>query len=73
MAKLLLLMEDVQFCKIIYFKKYKMSVFIIAEIGINHNGSLVEAKKMLDSDEYPQGSKNCETCQYLKKRWDVTN
>ena len=30
-------------------------------------------KQMLERDEYPQGSKNCETCQYLKKRWDVNH
>ena len=48
----------------------------LVELQCNDNWvdtTLVEAKKMLESDEYPQGSKNCETCQYLKKRWDVSN
>ena len=35
--------------------------------------TLVKAKALLESDEYPQGSKTCDTCQYLKKRWEVTN
>ena len=33
----------------------------------------IKAKDLLESDQYPQGSKNCDTCQYLKKRWDVNN
>ena len=43
----LLLMEDVQFYKKNLLKKLKMSVFIIAEIGINHNGDLNIAKKLI--------------------------
>ncbi len=49
MAQPLLLMEDVQFCKNIYLNKLKMSVFIIAEIGINHNGDINLAKEMIDN------------------------
>ena len=32
---------------------------------------IIEAKKLYDKDEMPSGSKNCGTCQYLKKRWHV--
>ena len=35
--------------------------------------TLVKAKELLERDEYPQGSINCNTCQYLKKRWEVNN
>ena len=35
--------------------------------------TIIKAKEMLESDEYPQGSVNCDTCQYLKKRWKATN
>ena len=48
----------------------------LVELQCNDNwvdATLVDAKQMLERDEYPQGSKNCETCQYLKKRWDVNN
>ena len=48
----------------------------LVELQCNDNWvdtTLVDAKQMLERDEYPQGSKNCETCQYLKKRWDVNN
>ena len=30
--------------------------------------TIIKAKELLESDEYPQGSINCDTCQYLKKR-----
>ena len=33
--------------------------------------AVVSACKLLSSDEYPPASKNCDTCQYLKKRWDI--
>ena len=33
--------------------------------------TLIEAKELLERDEYAQGSTNCDTCQYLKKRWNV--
>ena len=32
---------------------------------------IIEAKKVYDKDEMPNGSKYCGTCQYLKKRWHV--
>ena len=34
---------------------------------------IIEAKSLLERDTIPGGSKYCETCQYLKKRWDVYN
>ena len=34
--------------------------------------TITEAKKLLDQDSYPQGSFNCDTCRYLKKRWHVS-
>ena len=33
--------------------------------------AILSACKLLASDEYPPASKNCDTCQYLKKRWDI--
>ncbi len=32
---------------------------------------IIEAKNLYDKEEMPGGSRNCETCQYLKKRWHV--
>jgi len=29
-------------------------------------------KNLMDKDIYPEGSFGCETCRYLKKRWDVS-
>ena len=49
--------------------------------GINQNllinpGSTIktisEAKNLMDQDIYPDGSFGCDTCRYLKKRWDVS-
>ena len=34
--------------------------------------TIIEAKKLLERDSYPQGSFNCDTCRYLKKRWHVS-
>ena len=34
--------------------------------------TIIEAKKLFDQDSYPQGSFNCDTCRYLKKRWHVS-
>lgn len=31
---------------------------------------IIEAKNLLIGDSIPSGSKYCDTCQYLKKRWD---
>ena len=33
--------------------------------------AVINAKKLLESDEFPGGSLSCENCQYLKKRWAV--
>ncbi len=33
--------------------------------------TVIKAKELLDSDTFPNGSRTCDTCQYLKKRWDV--
>ena len=34
--------------------------------------AIVNAKNLLENDRMPQGSSSCENCQYLKKRWDVS-
>ena len=34
--------------------------------------AIVNAKNLLENDSMPQGSTSCENCQYLKKRWDVS-
>ena len=34
--------------------------------------SISEAKNLMDQDIYPDGSFGCDTCRYLKKRWDVS-
>ena len=34
---------------------------------------VIEAVRQLSHDEIPTGKKYCNTCQYLKKRWDVYN
>ena len=31
-----------------------------------------ESKYLMDQDIYPDGSFGCDTCRYLKKRWDVS-
>ena len=33
---------------------------------------IIEAVNALNIDEIPNGSKSCDTCQYLKKRWQVS-
>ena len=33
--------------------------------------AILNAKTLLEQDELPRGSKRCDTCQYLKKRWSV--
>ena len=33
----------------------------------------LDKQKMMDNDKIPKGSFKCDTCQYLKKRWDVSN
>jgi len=46
----------------------------LVELECNDNWvsqTLIEAKELLERDEYPQGSSSCDTCQYLKKRWNV--
>ena len=34
--------------------------------------AIVNAKNLLENDSMPKGSSSCENCQYLKKRWDVS-
>ena len=34
--------------------------------------TISEAKNLMDQDIYPDGSFGCDTCRYLKKRWDVS-
>ena len=34
--------------------------------------TISEAKNLMDQDIYPDGSFACDTCRYLKKRWDVS-
>ena len=34
--------------------------------------AISDAKNLMDKDIYPEGSFGCETCRYLKKRWDVS-
>ena len=46
-------------------------------IKLNCNDSWVsktisDAKHLMDQDIYPDGSFGCDTCRYLKKRWDVS-
>ena len=33
---------------------------------------IIEAVNTLNTDDIPHGSKGCDTCQYLKKRWQVS-
>ena len=33
--------------------------------------TIMEAKELYEKDEMPMGSRKCETCQYLKKRWHI--
>ena len=33
---------------------------------------IIEAVNALNAEEMPKGSKGCDTCQYLKKRWQVS-
>ena len=33
---------------------------------------IIDAVNTLNSEEMPKGSKSCDTCQYLKKRWEVS-
>ncbi len=34
--------------------------------------TISDAKTLMDHDIYPDGSFGCDTCRYLKKRWDVS-
>ena len=34
--------------------------------------TISEAKNLMDEDTYPDGSFGCDTCRYLKKRWEVS-
>ena len=33
---------------------------------------ILEAKALMEEEDLPNGSRNCDTCQYLKKRWHVS-
>ena len=33
---------------------------------------IIEAKELLENEKLPSGSKYCDTCQYLKKRWHIS-
>ena len=35
-------------------------------------GAILDAKNTLSSNQLPGGSRSCDTCQYLKKRWNTT-
>ena len=35
--------------------------------------TVIAAKDLLESNIYPNGSRDCDTCQYLKKRWHIKN
>ena len=48
----------------------------VAELECNADwveDKVIEAVRQLSRDEIPTGKKYCNTCQYLKKRWDVYN
>ena len=33
---------------------------------------ILEAKGLTEKEDLPNGSRHCDTCQYLKKRWHVS-
>ena len=35
--------------------------------------AIIDAKNLMETDLLPKGSYKCDTCQYLKKRWNVSN
>ena len=52
----------------------KFEPFLI-ELDCNDNwveDAILNAKKLIETDLMPKGSYKCDTCQYLKKRWDIS-
>jgi N-acetylneuraminate synthase len=49
-------------------KKSQSKIFIIAEIGINHNGSLKNAKKLMDLAKYC----DCDAVKFQKREVNIT-
>ncbi len=48
----------------------------LVELKCNDNWvekAIISAKTLLEEGGYPKGSKYCDTCQYLKKRWDINS
>ena len=64
------LKDEPMFNKVLKFKSF------LVELDCCDNWveeAILNAKKMMDDDKIPKGSFKCDTCQYLKKRWDVSN
>ena len=56
-------------------KTLKFESFLV-EFDCNDNWveeAIIHAKKLMDTDSMPKGSYKCDTCQYLKKRWNISN
>ena len=53
-----------------------LSQSYLNELDCNDNWveeAIINAKSLINEDSIPKGSYKCDTCQYLKKRWDVSN
>ena len=64
------LKNEPMFEKVLKFKSY------FVELECNDNWveeAIINAKSLMNKDTIPKGSYKCDTCQYLKKRWDVSN
>ena len=64
------LKDEPMFNKVLKFKSF------LVELDCCDNWveeAILNAKKMMENDKIPKGSFKCDTCQYLKKRWDVSN
>ena len=64
------LKDEPMFNEVLKFKPF------LVELDCSDNWveeAILNAKKMMDNDKIPKGSFKCDTCQYLKKRWDVSN
>ena len=56
-------------------KTLKFESFLV-ELDCNDNWveeAIIHAKKLIDTGPMPKGSYKCDTCQYLKKRWNISN
>ena len=56
-------------------KTLKFESFLV-EFDCNDNWveeAIIHAKKLMDTGSMPKGSYKCDTCQYLKKRWNISN